>query len=1486
MAELVQLAGIGIGFAIGGPVGAAIGGSLGQLVGQELFGKAIEGPRIDQFRATGGAVGTPMARAYGNNRFAGELMWFGHVRTVTRTKKVGGIGGFGGQKVKEFTYFGDFAIAIQEGPGVCLRKIRIQGETWWQQPGEASGNPNYLDQQRRLLEFGPDALTAEELAQYNASARSVAASQGRNEFFTFYPGSEDQAPDATIQSYLGETAPAYRGTAYVVFKNFPLTEYGGALPLIEFETVSGPTQDEENVVFWRSAELAAWATGGFDPRGDGAFEYRYCGTSRAGTYGEDYTFAWRDTLAEALADGSADTGVDFSDATLQGRSAGAGSDGFGTITFPHAPEAIDDLGARELTFLHFNILVPTEGYVSGIPELTPPFVSCDKAFSINPYIPGDSTIWWDSRYAGGADRTNGAGVYYFVPFGADDANDIEVNISNCGRGGTVDAVSQLRYMPDIMIQVRRVAACPAAPCGTTLPENSDWCSDSDGNITPRFEYTETSDGDFIALAEYSTTASPSVVTYPLGPVLNLDDADSAARNTEANWEAWYDAAVSDGLIEAGLVYGVDYPVSISTACAATLTNDAFCEAAPKAVADVIEAEATRCTPLVLADLHTSLVTDTIWGIKFLQNPTGREAIEQLRTFSFLDVVDGAYLKFVPRGLPSVATLTLDDLGAHEYGSARPPALEVTRVDDIQLPREVRVNYIDQNADFQPGQQYDRRLVTDAVNEQTIELGIVMGADDGKRIATVSLYDQWAARKALEFKLGPRWLMLEPTDCIALPDLDGYTRTRIDRDDLALPGLRTMQGVRDEITLYDRSFEDTGATPEIPDRALDTPTIQGPTTAIILDLPPMGVGDDGPGYWVALYGVLDTWQSAEGFRSLDAGTTYDSVLETGSATAGTVLAPYDGIEMGVRVYGGELMSATAAATTAGTNRFAVGVAGRWVIGTFETATDNGGGEYTLSGLTMGLFNTAWAVGEDGSPTTYMGQAGDAFVMLETVSRVTEDDRQLSGSPDFGTGMFLQTLEVPIKSVQQVGDYFYGTFAGNSSSLRSYNATTFAYIGAQAIGSPANEYSSAFVNNGSALFVASSGAGGSGAYRFLPTAGVVGAATHDYGTAETGSARGLAIVGSSVWLSVGNTTVKRLVELDQADLSELSFIDVSGDTDGGPMGLDTDGTDLYVVGSGTQCRLSRYTTAGSNVWTVDVEAAGVQSRDVKVLGGVVWVLSTLNLLAFDSADGTLLASHATAQAGNDYSGIVACTVIPQDWLTIYNGYLFVRSRIGDAVGYTVFDSATPDVAVFSIHDGQYFAGASDQNIVLATGTAVTSEFGLGFASTVHSQTDQRRLFTGASVMFRAVTAGTAFENGADQIFIARNNSQRFVTSFGANTPPPHSSGATHIAGTAPDGEWMLYPDFIVHDVDDAWYFEQPEDGRQVRTTAGALYEYTAGSPGYWLLLPAESVTAESVADIEARVAALEALPPSSFDPDTILTDGDQVLIDAAGNVLTGT
>jgi hypothetical protein len=217
---VLQAAGAVAGGAIGGPVGSALGRALGGLAGAAIDGglrhsshtvttRSVEGPRLSSLPALGSSEGAPIPRVFGRARIGGEIIWatrYEEVVTVaqstattaTRTSSSGGKGSRTAASATtvttttSYSYFANFAVGLCEGPIAFVRRVWADG---------------------KLLDTR--ALT-----------------------MRVHRGTEDQAPDPLIVAKEGAAvAPAYRGTAYVVFERLPLEPFGNRVPQLTFEVV-------------------------------------------------------------------------------------------------------------------------------------------------------------------------------------------------------------------------------------------------------------------------------------------------------------------------------------------------------------------------------------------------------------------------------------------------------------------------------------------------------------------------------------------------------------------------------------------------------------------------------------------------------------------------------------------------------------------------------------------------------------------------------------------------------------------------------------------------------------------------------------------------------------------------------------------------------------------------------------------------------------------------------------------------------------------------------------------------------------------------------------------------------------------------------------------------------------------------------------------------------------------------------------------------
>lgn len=203
MASLVLgFAGSAIGGAMGGPLGAKIGGfigsTLGGMIDNQLFPTKTEGPRLDDLSVQSSAYGAILPLVYGpKNRLAGQVIWSTGLIEHSKTTQQGGKGGPAVQQ-KEYTYTSSFAVAIAGRKLSAVNRIMANNKAI----------------------FDVDAPVTDSML---CTAIRI------------YLGSETQMPDPAIEADKGVgNTPAYRGTAYVVFENMQLADFGNRLPNLEF----------------------------------------------------------------------------------------------------------------------------------------------------------------------------------------------------------------------------------------------------------------------------------------------------------------------------------------------------------------------------------------------------------------------------------------------------------------------------------------------------------------------------------------------------------------------------------------------------------------------------------------------------------------------------------------------------------------------------------------------------------------------------------------------------------------------------------------------------------------------------------------------------------------------------------------------------------------------------------------------------------------------------------------------------------------------------------------------------------------------------------------------------------------------------------------------------------------------------------------------------------------------------------------------------
>jgi hypothetical protein len=159
---------------------------------------------------TGASEGAAIAQLYGRMRIAGQVIWATDF-VETTTVSGGGKGGPSKPKTKDYSYTVSLAIALCEG------EISRVGRVW------ADG-----------VEIARDDLN-----------------------MRIYAGARDQLPDPKMEA---GKVPAYRGTAYVVFEDLDLGQFGNRVPQFSFE-VMRPGQTDGDTDTAVHADLASLVTG-------------------------------------------------------------------------------------------------------------------------------------------------------------------------------------------------------------------------------------------------------------------------------------------------------------------------------------------------------------------------------------------------------------------------------------------------------------------------------------------------------------------------------------------------------------------------------------------------------------------------------------------------------------------------------------------------------------------------------------------------------------------------------------------------------------------------------------------------------------------------------------------------------------------------------------------------------------------------------------------------------------------------------------------------------------------------------------------------------------------------------------------------------------------------------------------------------------------------------------------------------------------------
>jgi hypothetical protein len=430
-----------------------------------------------------------------------------------------------------------------------------------------------------------------------------------------------------------------------------------------------------------------------------------------------------------------------------------------------------------------------------------------------------------------------------------------------------------------------------------------------------------------------------------------------------------------------------------------------------ALSQVISEECMQSGLLAPSDINASALSSVVRGYRVGSLGAIRAAIEPLQAAWPFDVVQRGYaIHFISRGGASVADIPDVDLGAQTVGNVRsvsdtPIKLSISREIDSQLPRRVRLKYLDRVREYDFSEQYAERLSTNAVNLLSLDLTIVMTATEAAQKAEVLLYLYWMERYDASFTLPPTYLHLEPADVVTVETPESNIKLRLTSVNYTSDDLVECKAKYADSAIYTSTA--VGEEPTTTGGTVIQPTTW--SSYVLLDIPTILSSQPTYSFGVAMYGGNSGWGGGVLMQSKDDGTSWASVAELAApgAITGICSNSIGVVEsrlidnssiLDVTLRTGELFSVTELAMLNGANYFAYGADGRWEIIAAKTCTLVSGKSYTLKDMLRGRFGTEWAM------STH--SAGDVVVLLDTndVETILSESSQI-GLPYLYRGVTL-------------------------------------------------------------------------------------------------------------------------------------------------------------------------------------------------------------------------------------------------------------------------------------------------------------------------------------------------------------------------------------------------------------------------------------------------------------------------------------------------
>lgn len=807
--QVLPIAGAVIGGAIGGPMGAQIGFALGSVLGNAIDPQVIKGPSLGDAGLQTSAEGVFRPIVYGTGAVKGNVIVRGNRQVKTqRTQQGKG----GGPVTEQQRVYWDFGIRICEAPvGGIAGILRI-----WQD-------------EKLVYDVRPGSPIPEESAEFASR-------------FRLYLGDEAQLPDPDLEAWMGVgNVPAYRGSAWIMFPHFDLTDRRESIPDFRFEvaasgevTIAGrwfygpvtqngpaggsslyymtadhpldlPSQTPTAVPAWM-ANFARISTAG-----DAIFLHA---NADNGAVSLDRGANWTQTSVISANDNVFYDG-DFYYCLSQ-RSADA-------ITWepiPNYPAGADATAARP------GALVATQE------DVTPGF-----------YVSVNQGASWDFRAA----VSGWVPSPYIVPL---DSGRFLFTVDST-RGRYTDDLFQNQPQDAFAGQIQRSFKGEGnASYGRSITTDDTILRSVDGGVN--LEEILSISGGFGPVGDNILAEGDGILAIieqvggsPQQNILHVS-TDQGENFTISSTLYGNGGFLAFG---GGGTSGIGTPVTLGS-----IVSDLHLRAGHTAT-----------------DFDVSELTDEVQGLVLAGDYTCADAIRTLMPVYFFDAAEydsgtGYKIHHVKRGKPVVLTVTVDDLiDAPE---------KTVREDALERPKKVHLHYENPTIGYAPAKATSTRDSTDVrvVGETSVQVPVsFIDVDEPARISSKIQKVIWTeVAGETTLTVSDHLLELVPTDCIGLSLRGQTTRQRITQDQIEGGALR-WRLLADRQSAYTSNV--TGV--PVPEPTPPLPSIVGPTQFEFLDIPALNDGNDSLIWYEGASGQTEAWYGAQTQRKAGAMVEFEN-----------------------------------------------------------------------------------------------------------------------------------------------------------------------------------------------------------------------------------------------------------------------------------------------------------------------------------------------------------------------------------------------------------------------------------------------------------------------------------------------------------------------------------------------------------------------------------------------------------------------------------